>query len=87
MSSISVDSSSIGTSLASILLASDIKPGDEPGYETCKCLYLFHPLGQKMAESPIKMAQFKPRQITVTSGPEEDLVKAFNDQWRDDGIT
>lgn len=87
MASVTVDSSAIGKSLASILLAGDIKPGDEPSYEMCKQIYLFHPLGQKMAESPIKMAQFKARKISVTAGPEEELVQAFEDQWRNDGVT
>lgn len=75
-------SSALGTTLTQLLLSDDIEPGAEPSYQICKTLYLYHPLGQKMAESPIAMAQFKPRDITVPGSPEERVIKAFNDEWK-----
>ena len=87
MASVNVISSSqIGTSLTALLMADDIVPGAEPSYQTCKTIYLYHPLGQKMAEAPIKMAQFLPREIIVSTGPEEALRKAFEDQWKRDEV-
>ena len=83
-SSLSVSSSAIGTALGRVLMCDDIEPGSSPSYEVCKTLYLWHPIGQKMAEAPIKMAMRMPRVIKVADGPEDDLVKAFNDQWERD---
>ena len=45
---------------------------------------MYHPLGEKMADSPVYMAQFKPRDIEVPDSPEEDVKKAFLDQWKKD---
>jgi Protein of unknown function (DUF1073) len=74
-------SSTLGTSFMSILRHEDIEPGSDPSYQVCKLIYVYHPLGQKMAEAPIGMAQCMPRDIVVSSGPEERLVKAFKDEW------
>jgi hypothetical protein len=66
--------------LKQILLADDIQPGSSPSYELCKLIYLYHPLGAKLVESPIKIAQSLPREISIQNAPEE-VVKAFNDEW------
>ena len=75
-----VNSSPLGTSLEALLLADEIAPGYAPGYELCKVVYLFHPLGAKMAETPIKLAQSQQRLITIQNGPEEKVREAFLDE-------
>jgi len=65
-----------------MLTAGDIQPGDEPSYQICKTIYSYHPLGAKLADFPIAMAQSQPRKITVPKGPEEALVEAFETEWR-----
>jgi len=72
-----------GQSWQRIMGCGDIVPGDTPSYQVCKDIYISHPLGGKMAESPIRLAQSQDREITVPGGPEEDLVRAFEDKWRD----
>lgn len=62
--------------LEQVLMADSIQPGSPPSYETCKLIYLFHPLGQKMAEAPITEAQTEERKITVDDAPEE-CVESF----------
>jgi Anti-CBASS protein Acb1-like len=71
MAEVSVEDEAAKSSLLSILLADDIVPGSEPSYELCKLIYLYHPLGAKMAEAPIRMAQSQPRTITVQGAPAE----------------
>lgn len=68
------------SALMRILMADDIVPGTQPSYETCKEIFLFHPLGAKMAEAPIKMAQSQPRTITVQGAPKE-VVEEFQRVW------
>jgi hypothetical protein len=65
-------------------MCDEIEPGADPSYEICKILFLYHPIGQKLAETPIKMAMRLPRVIKIPGGPEDDLVKAFNDQYERD---
>lgn len=71
-------------SLKRVLLSPDIEPGSDPSYELCKLIYLYHPLGAKLAEAPIKLAQSIPREVTVQNAPEE-VAKAFNDEWVAEG--
>src|SRR5208282_5465998 len=73
--------SNLGPSFLKILMAGDIEPGQAPSYELCKLIYLFHPLGSKMAEAPIQMAQSQAREIDVSGGPKEDMLRAFNEDW------
>lgn len=77
-----VGTCNVGNALTQFLLFPDILPGDGPSYEACKTVYLYHPLGQKMAERPVRMAQAKPRNISISTGPEERLVDAFNREWK-----
>ena len=72
--------SSLGGSLKEMLTTEAIEPGSLPSYELCKVIYTDHPLGQKMADSPIVMAQNQPRRITVPKAPEE-VQKAFSAEW------
>lgn len=66
--------------LMQILMSEEIVPGSEPSYQLCKDIYLYHPLGAKMAEAPIKMAQSQPRSITVQGAPPE-VQKEFLTVW------
>lgn len=68
--------SSLTSPLMDILMAEDVGPGSDPDYQLCKTIYVSHPLGQKMAESPISMAQSQQREITVQDAPPE-VLKAF----------
>lgn len=71
--------SMLGSNLLQILLADDIEPGADPSYQICKALLLYHPLGQKMAEAPVVMAQSQQREITVQGAPDR-VVEAFKDE-------
>ncbi len=79
MATMLVTGASVGTALQQLLMADDIEPGAEPGYQTCKIIYLYHPLGAKMAEAPIKMAQSQAREISVGNAPER-VKQAFIDE-------
>ena len=73
--------STLGNALQQVLTAKDIEPGDQPGYETCKAIYLYHPFGAKIVEKPVKMAQSQPRNIAIPKGPEDRLREAFLETW------
>ena len=79
MSRVSVTGTNIGKALQ-WLLESDVEPGDDISYELAKALYLYHPLGGKMVDSPIAMAMSEPREITVQDAPDE-VIQAFEKQW------
>lgn len=81
MSTIQVNTSTLGNSLQTMLAAAEIKPGDAPSYETCKTIAAYHPLGAKMSDSPIAMAQSQQRNIVVQKGPEDRLKEAFEAEW------
>ena len=72
----------LSTGLMRILESGDILPGSEPSYETCKIIYLYHPLGAKIAEGPISIAQSQERQLAIPDSPEADLLDAFDKEWR-----
>lgn len=75
-------SASGGNVLMQIYNADDILPGSPPSYETCKTIYSYHPLGARMVDKPITMAQSMPRELHVTDGPEDELVEQFRKTWR-----
>lgn len=81
MAMLAVNSSNIGNPLYDILTSGEIVPGADPSYQLCKTIYMYHPLGKKLADTPISMAQFKPRIITCPDSPEEKVVQAFNLEW------
>lgn len=70
--------------LITLLDSDDIQPGMSAGYETCKTIYLFHPLGGKMVDRPIKMAMNEPRTIHISQayGIEQRLGDAFEREWK-----
>jgi hypothetical protein len=74
----------VGNALMQLLMADDIQPGDDISYQLCKIIYEYHPLGKKIADTPITLAQSQPREISVPAGP-EIVQKRFVEQWKNDG--
>ena len=70
--------------LITLLDSDDIQPGMSAGYETCKTIYLFHPLGGKMVDRPIKMAMNESRTVHISQayGIEQRLSDAFEREWK-----
>lgn len=79
-----ITGSALGSALMRMLNATDIEPGSDLSYQLAKDIYVYHPLGGKMVDAPIAMAQSKPREITVQDAP-DDVAEAFIKQWDDDG--
>ncbi|MDE3023334.1 MAG: DUF1073 domain-containing protein [Pseudomonadota bacterium] len=76
----------LSSSLLDLLVADEIVPGTDPSYQICKIIYSYHPLGAKMAESPIGMAQSQERDISIPGAPEDDLKLAFRNEWDKTGV-
>lgn len=85
MSTVTINSSTIGNSLQVLLTSADIEPGSAPSYQTCKSIYLYHPIGAKMTDTPIKMAQSQKRDINVPNSPETRCREAFLAKWGEIG--
>jgi len=83
MAQIDIDATEVGNSLDVLLMAPDIQPGDDPSYQLCKTIYLYHPLGAKMAEIPIAMAQSQEREIEIPGAPEGIVADAFKSKWKE----
>ena len=79
--SILTNNASLGSELQSFLMCDGIVPGSEPSYQVAKTIYLYHPLGGKLAEAPIELAQSQQRKVTVQDGPEDRLSEAFAAEW------
>lgn len=76
---------SLGNNLQAVMTAKDIQPGDSPSYQICKIIATYHPLGKKLSDTPIIMAQSKPREITVGKGVAADQLRdKFIEQWKAD---
>lgn len=71
----------LSPALTDLLLCDDIQPGSAPSYQIAKTIYTYHPLGAKMAEKPVVIAQSQQREIEIPGGPEEDLIDAFRKEW------
>lgn len=80
MASLEITSTSLGASLEQLLMADDIVPGAQPSYELCKTIYLYHPLGAKMVEKPLKLAQSQKRKLSIQDAPPE-VLEAFETEW------
>ncbi len=78
-------SNAIPSALMDLLLSTQIQPGSPPSYQLCKTVYTEHPLGAKMAEAPIELAQSQQREIEIPGAPEEELIEAFNKEWNKTG--
>lgn len=71
-----LNGSNPGAALLEIIGANDIDPENGPSYALCKKLYLFHPLGPKIASKPIELAQSEDREISVSgAGTAADKVR------------
>ena len=81
MAQLTINGSELGNALTELLTAPEIVPGDAPSYETCKTLLIYHPLGNKMVQSPIEMAQSQQREITIQKSPEERVKDQFVREW------
>lgn len=79
-----IEIGSCSPELITLLDSGDIQPGMSAGYQTCKTIYLFHPLGGKMVDRPIKMAMNEPRSVHVAQsyGLEQRLRDAFEREWK-----
>src|SRR6185503_8037569 len=77
MATIVINGSSMGNALTQMLEADEIVPGAAPSYQLCKTIYAYHPLGAKLAEKPLAMAQSQKRKIAVPKGPEARVKEAF----------
>lgn len=82
---VTLSSVGFGTALMNILGSDEIQPGATPSYALCKDLFVSHPLGQKMAEAPLTVAQSQKRKIAVQEAPKE-VLKAFQDKWKSVGV-
>ena len=74
---VTLQGASLGNSLQALLNCEEIVPGSAPSYQTCKIVYSFHPLGKKLADSPIVKAQAKGRDISVGEDPQGRVKGAF----------
>ena len=84
MATISLNGSGVGTALRQLLLCDDIEPGSDASYALCKTIYVNHPLGKKLADTPISLAQSQPRDITIPNAPDR-VTERFREQWERDG--
>ena len=82
MADITINGSSLGNALTEMLMCDTLTPGDAPSYQICKEIYEYHPLGAKLVEAPVAMAQSQKREIAVAKGPEDRVKKAFEDEWK-----
>jgi hypothetical protein len=71
-----------GNALQELLVAPDIVPGDVVSYQTCKEIYLYHPLGARITEGPVSLAMAQKRDIKVPDSPGEICADAFNEEWK-----
>ncbi len=81
MTTITVSGAALTSQLAQIMAADEIEPGSQASYQLCKLLWTGHPLGGKLVESPITMAQSEDREISVPGIAEQELVEAFKKEW------
>lgn len=68
--------------LQAIIDADEIVPGTPSSYQTCKALWTLHPLGGKLVESPITLAQSEGREISIPGIAEDELKSAFEKEWK-----
>lgn len=80
--SVSVNGAALGTQLQALLMADDIVPGADASYQVCKTIYLYHPMGGKMVDTPISLAQSQPRTLSIPDGPEDTVRDQFMREWK-----
>lgn len=79
--SVAISGASLGTQLQQLLMADDIVPGADASYQVCKTIYLYHPMGGKMVDTPISLAQSQPRTLSIPDGPEDMVRDQFLREW------
>jgi len=84
VATLGINNSTVGVALKQMLVAGDIEPGSEPSYQLCKAIYTYHPLGKKLADAPIAIAQSQSRDISIAVASDRVREK-FIEQWELDG--
>jgi Protein of unknown function (DUF1073) len=74
--------SPLGTPLTQILMSDNIDLGSSASYSLCKLIYSYHPLGAKLVDTPVELAQSQGRVINIPGPAEERVKKAFTDEWK-----
>ena len=82
MAELTIGTTALGNSLQSILNIDSLQPGDAPSYQICKTIYSYHPLGAKLVDKPIELAQSQQRQIAIKNDPDDRIAKEFQDEWK-----
>lgn len=79
-----LDVCSTSTELGHLLECDDIQPGQAAGYQLCKTIYLYHPLGGKLVDQPVNMAMSDRRTVHIndTFSLEQHLRDAFEREWK-----
>jgi hypothetical protein len=54
---------------------------EDPSYELCKLIYVYHPLGARIADEPLVIAQSQMRNISIPDSPEALVKEAFEKTW------
>ena len=79
---LNVTGSNIGTAFQTLLMCDELVPGHDTTYELCKLIYLYHPLGAKIVEGPIAIAQSQKRELTIQdSSAQERVAEQFQKVW------
>lgn len=78
----------LGEGLRGLLAAGDISTPAGIDYQLCKQIYILHPMGAKLADKPIELAQSQRREITVQGAgtAAEDVKERFEDTWKGQGF-
>lgn len=76
-----INGTNLGNELQSLLMTDSIIPGESPSYQTCKTIFLYHPLGSKMVETPVNLAMSQKRVISIPNSPETMVKDAFEAEW------
>ena len=79
---IGISGSGMPSQLMKILEQDAIDPGADIGYEACKIIYSYHPLGARMVDKPLQLAMSQERILEIPGAPEEMLMKAFRKEWQ-----
>lgn len=78
-----IQTTNIGDGLRGLLNAGDIATAHGLDYQLCKDIYILHPLGQKMADKPIELAQSQRRELNVQGAgtAAEQVRDRFEEIW------
>jgi len=80
--SLAIGGSGVQSRLMAIMELDAIDPGSDPSYEACKAIYVYHPLGARMVDTPLQMAMSQERELAIPGAPEEELLRAFKREWK-----